>query len=186
MKFLHELIFGKNPFLSGIIALALVGSIALGCNCGRSLADLAESSNTAANTASNTETDNETVPSTSEVERLVKATTAEFADGVESGDFSDLYANASQDFRRTYTEDQIKTAFRSYTSKKKIVLPVLKKVPASDAEFSPDPSIRTQSGLQILVAKGKFPTKPYAVRYDYEYVMREGDWKLLKLVINIP
>jgi hypothetical protein len=189
VKFLHELVFGKNSIVSGIAALAVVASIALGCNCGKNFADLANAAanNATTNTNARTdETDNETVPPESAVETLVKDTTADFADAIDSGDFSDLYANASSDFRSTYTEDEIRTAFKSYTDKKRIVLPVLKKVPAADADFSQPPSIRTEKGLKILMAKGKFPTKPYTVRYDYEYIMREGDWKLLKLVINIP
>lgn len=190
MKLIHELIFGKNPIVSGIAALAVIASIALGCNCGKTFGDLAnESSNTAVtntDTDTRTETTSEDVPPESEVESLVKDTTAVFAKAVDSGDFSDLYQGASSDFRSTYTEEEIKNAFKSYTDKKRIVVPVLKKVAATDAEFSQAPAIRTERGLKILMAKGKFPTKPYAVRYDYEYLMRDGDWKLLKLVINIP
>lgn len=189
MKFIHELIFGKNPVVSGVFALAVVASIALGCNCGKNFADLANQSGNDAVTNSNSTADDsssESAPAESVVERLVKDTTADFADAVDSGDFSDLYANASSDFRSTYTEDEIKNAFKSYTDKKKIVVPVLKKVGAADAEFSQAPAVRTEKGLKILMAKGKFPTKPYAVRYDYEYVMRDGNWRLLKLVINIP
>lgn len=189
MKFIKELLFGKNPMVSGLAALAVIASIALGCNCGKSFGDLANEATNTAVINSNTETEDTTsedVPPESMVEGLVKDTTADFAQAVESGDFSELYQSASSDFRSTYTEDEIRSAFKSYTDKKRIVVPVLKKVATTDAEFSLAPAIRTEKGVKILMAKGKFPTKPYAVRYDYEYVMRDGDWKLLKLVINIP
>ena len=171
------------------IALAVVGSIALGCNCGKSfdLSNLSKDSNsTSTSNDYETDTSGDSVPSNSVVEGLVKATTAEFGDAVDSGDFSKLYNNASSDFQTTYTIDQMKTAFKSYTDKKSLVVPVLRKVASSSANFTRQPSIRTEKGLKILVAAGKFPTKPFNVRFDYEYVMRGGSWKLLKLVINIP
>jgi hypothetical protein len=147
MKVIHELVFGKNPIVSGIAALAVIASIALGCNCGKNFADLANEASNTAVTNSNTTTEDTTsgdVPPESLVEGLVKETTADFADAVDSGDFSDLYENASSDFRSSYTEDEIKKAFKSYTDKKRIVLPVLKKVAATDAEFSQAPAIRTE------------------------------------------
>jgi len=110
----------------------------------------------------------------------------EFTDAVSSGDFSRLYEDASLDFRKTYTLDEVKTGFKTYTDKKSIVLPILRKVPATTAIFDRTPSVRTEKGLNILMASGRFPTSPYNVRFDYEYVLRDGNWKLLKLVINIP
>ena|SRR5580765_2522214 len=188
-KLINELFFGRNAQVSGLIALAVVLSIALGCNCGKSfdLSNLAKDANSASNTGdSKTDTSDGSIPSNSVVEALVKDTTSQFGDAVQSGDFSDLYKDASSDFQSTYTVDQMKTAFKSYTDKRSVVVPILNKVGSTDAEFSSSPGLRTEHGLNILMAKGKFDTKPYNVRFDYEYVMRGGEWKLLKLVINIP
>ncbi len=193
-KLVNEILFGTNARVSGLIALAIVGLIALGCSCGKdfNFSNLVGNSNSTSNNrnseivSSDDDTSSDDVPSDSEVESLVKETTAEFADAVNSGDFSEIHANASSDFQSTYTVEEMTAAFKSYTDKKKIVVPILKKVAASEAEFPTPPTIRSEKGLSILVANGKFPTKPYNVRFDYEYVMRSGDWKLLKLVINIP
>ncbi|MFN2501009.1 MAG: hypothetical protein ABR530_03235 [Pyrinomonadaceae bacterium] len=186
-KLLNELLFGRNAKFSGLIALGIVGSIALGCNCGKNvdLGNLAKQPNNSATSPSSTST-GDSVPSNAEVESMVKETTAQFAEAVDSGDFSDLYESASSDFQKTYTLDQMTAAFKSYTDKKSVVVPVLKRVQNADAEFTKEPSLRTENRLSILVASGKFPTKPYGVRFDYEYVMRQGEWKLLKLVVNIP
>ena len=195
-----DLLFGKDAKISGLIALTIVGLIALGCSCGKdfSFGNLASnSSSNSNNTGSNSRNkevastdDDDTatgdLPSDSVVESLVKETTSEFSDAVDSGDFNQIHSNASSDFQNTYTVDEMAAAFKSYTEKKSIVVPILNKVGAADAEFSKPPSIRTEKGLKILVANGTFPTKPYNVRFDYEYVLRDGDWKLLKLVINIP
>ncbi len=194
-KLVSNILFGKDARVSGLIALTIVGLIALGCSCGKdfNFSDLASNSNANSNSrnsnvASNDDDDksSDEVPSESVVESLVKETTSEFSEAVDSEDFNQIHSNASSDFQSTYTVDEMTAAFKSYIEKKKIVVPILKKVAASDAEFSKPPSIRTEKGLNILVANGKFPTKPYNVRFDYEYVLRDGDWKLLKLVINIP
>lgn len=185
---INEIIFGKNAQVSGLIALAVVLSIALGCNCGKNfdLANLAKNANTGGLSNSSDDTSDSSAPSNTVVEGLVKDTMREFADAVDTNDFHEIYTNASTDFQGTYTEDEMKTAFKTYTDKKRIVVPILRKIDATDAEFDSPPSIRTEKGLNILVAKGKFNTKPYKTRFDYEYVMRGGEWKLLKLVINIP
>jgi hypothetical protein len=174
--------------VSGAFALILFSLVALGCTCGKdfNLGNLGKSESNSSNSASNSDTASETAPSEDVVEGLVKETTSKFADAVDSGDFSDLHSYASQDFQTTYTVDQIGEAFKSYTDKKSVVVPILRKADDSKAEFPKPPSIRTEKGLKILVASGKFPTKPYNVRFDYEYVMRGGEWKLLKLVVNIP
>lgn len=184
---LHEIIFGKNGKISGLIALAVVLSIALGCNCGKDfdLANLGKKDDNS--TASNSSrSSDDSIPSNAVVEGLVKETMEDFADAVETGSFSDIYSKASEDFQGTYTLDEMTTAFKSYTDKKKLVVPILKKIPSTDADFDSPPGIRSEKSLKILMAKGKFKTKPFNVRFDYEYVMRGGEWKLLKLVINIP
>ncbi|MGE3466288.1 MAG: hypothetical protein AB7J13_05085 [Pyrinomonadaceae bacterium] len=188
-KLIHEIVFGRNSLLSGIFAMVVVLSIALGCNCGDKLdlANLAKNANSTSESNTSTETpDDGSVPSDDVVEGLVKETTADFGEAVSNKDFNELYDKASQDFQNTYTVDEMDKAFKSYTDKKSVVVPILKRVASTDAEFSSEPSIRSEKGLSILVAKGKFKTKPYNVRFDYEYVMRGGEWKLLKLVVNIP
>ena len=116
---------------------------------------------------------------------MIKETTADFARAIDSNDFHDIYQKSSSDFQKTYTEDQMKSAFKVFVDKKKLILPSINKVPDSRAEFSPAPSIRTENGLDILVLTGKFPTKPFPVKFEYEYVKRGGQWKLLKLVVNM-
>lgn len=185
-RLINEIVFGKNAKVSGLIALAVIGSIALGCNCGKDFNFSNTDTNTTTPSNTATPSTSDSVPSNSVVEGLVKDTTAEFADAVNSGDFTEMYNNASSDFQSSYTVDQVKTAFKSYTDRKSFVVPILRQVNAASATFSPSPSIRTEKGLSILVASGTFPTKRVKTRFDYEYVYRGGEWKLLKLVINLP
>lgn len=186
---LKSLFWGSNNLITGAIALGVVLSIALGCNCNKdfNLGNTTSSSNdTRPANDDRTDTSNGGVPSESVVEGLVKETLADFADAVDSGDFSDLHAKASQDFQASYTVDQMKTAFKSYTDKKRVVMPIFNRVETTPAKFTTPPGLRTEQNLKILMAKGEFPTKPFKVRYDFEYVYRGGEWKLLKLIVNVP
>jgi len=184
---LNELVFGKNAKVSGLIAMAVIATFVLGCNCGKNfdLGNLSKESNTTS-TSNDTKTSDDSIPSNSVVEGLIKDTISQFSDAVESGDFSAIHASSSTDFQASYTVDQMKTAFKSYINKKSVVVPIMKKSSSMSADFSRPPGIRTEKGLKILMAAGEFKTKPYKTRFDFEYVWRGGEWKLLKLVINIP
>ena len=184
-KLISEIVFGKNAAVSGVIALTIVLSFVLGCNCGKNLGlDNTSKSSPPSNTTAPDSSGE--VPSNTVVEGLVKDTMAEFAAAVQSEDFSSLYNNSSINFQHTYTLDEVKTAFKSYTDKKKLVVPILKKIPSTKADFTKEPTIENEKGSDILVASGKFPTKPVGVRFDYKYIKISGEWKLLNLVINIP
>ena len=186
---LNKALFGGNNIAGGCVALAVVLSFALGCNCGKNfdLANIGSSnpSNSASNTSSNSGSSSE-VPSNAVVEGLVKETLDKFGDAVETGDFTELRDYASANFQRTYTAEQVADGFASFTKNKKRVLPILKEAAAKDAEFDRPPAVRRQFGNDVLAAAGKLPTKKHVVGFDFEYVMLGGEWKLLKLVINIP
>jgi hypothetical protein len=167
---------GRRSAVASVFAVTLIALFI--CSCGSS------SSNNAV--GPNDNKPKSMMPDNDAVQKLVKDTTAQFAQAIDTEDFSTLYNNSSQDFQATYNADQMKSAFGSYIEHKAQVLPVLNAVQNTDAEFSPTPSLRTEKGLDILLASGRFDTKPYNVRFDNEYVNRGGVLKLLKLVINIP
>lgn len=125
------------------------------------------------------------LPSDKDVEGLVRSSISDLAKAVESDDFSDLYDNASSDFRGTYTLVQVQDNFRPYVEKKELVLPILRQAEGLDAEFSPAVTVRTEKGLRILVANGTFETTPQKLRFETEYVNRAGEWRMLALVLNI-
>lgn len=182
------LLFGRDTRSNGIIALAIIGAIALGCTCNRDFGSTDTSnspSNTSTTSNTTTETDSDGIPDDSTLQRLVKSTTADFAEAIDTNDFSEIYDKSSTDFQRTYTKDQMADVFKDFVAKKRLILPSLNKVDDVTAEFSPAPRLREEQGLDILVLSGKFPTKPNNVKFDYEYVKRGGEWKLLKLIVNM-
>ena len=183
-----DLLFGKDNRLNGLIAFAVVASIALGSNC-KELSEMGKSNGTNTSSTSNstntTTTDAGGIPADSTLQSMVKETTADFAQAIDTNDFSDIYEKSSTDFKNTYTEDQMKNVFKTFVEKKRLILPSLNKVADSTADFSPAPRIRQEQNLDILVLNGKFPTKPLNVKFEYEYVKRNGEWKLLKLIVNM-
>lgn len=191
---LRQLIYGRSSKLSGLIALAFIASVALGCTCGKSFdfANVGKNSgvgNSSSGPVSDSpfpEKDSDAgVPADATLQAMVKETTADFAEAISSGDFSEIYSKSSSDFQNTYTEEQMKNVFKSFVDNRSRVLPSLNKASSTDAEFSPPPAIRTEQGLSILVLNGRFPTRPQPVKFEYEYVLRDGEWKMLKLVVKM-
>ena len=191
-EILKTVLFGRNNFVSGAIAISVVASIVLGCTCGKGLdlgniSDSGNSGSTSSNSSSNDSaysSDGE-VPALSTCESMVHDLTEEFARAIDTNDFSDIYEKSSTDFQNTYTEDQMKNVFKTFVDKKRQVKPILDKSASMTPDFTPSPYIRTEKGLSILVLNGKFATKPVPMNFEYEFVNRSGEWKMLKLIVKL-
>ena len=187
-RFFSNLLIGKNNLLSGLIALAIVASIALGCNCGKMFDNSNSSSNSGSSNTSDAPFGDDSsgeMPGKDLLNAMIKETTADFASAISTEDFSKIYSKASTDFQSTYTESQMKDVFSTFLKNKSRVLPILAKTVSMEPTFSPEPYLRTEQGLNILVANGKYATKPVPMNFEYEYVKRGGTWKMLKLVIKL-
>ena len=190
---IQNLLFGKDNKLSGAIALLVVAFIALGCGCGKDfdLAKMIENANSNARSSNSTTSSSDStssdgnMPSRELIDAMVGETTADFNLAITTNDFSDMYQKASPNFQATYTEQEFKNAFKDFVDKKRMTGPILSKAVGMDPQYSPEPFIRTQNGQEILVVNGKYATKPLPVTFEYEYINRDGDWKLIKLVIRI-
>ena len=182
--FISKALFGRDN-LSGVFALCLIALVALGCTCGRNidLSNLGKDSNSTSTSTSADDADG--VPSKEYLDAIIAETTADFNYAITLNDFSKMYEKASTDFKRTYTEEQFKNSFKDFVSKKKVIAPILAKAVTLDPELSPQPSIRTEQGLDILVVNGKYATKPVPLTFEYEYVKRNDEWKLLKLIVKL-
>ena len=173
---------------NGLVALAIISSIALGCNCGRNMG-LDDLANTSSNSSTkDTPFDDKTnggIPGDDLLNALVKETTADFASAISTNDFAKIHEKASMDFQQSISVEKMKSEFKVFVDRKRQYLPSLAKVSATKAEYSTAPALRTEQGLDILMTKGKFDTKPNPITFDYEYVKRDGRWKLLKLIVKM-
>jgi len=179
-----NLILGTDNRLSGLIALAFVLSVALGCTCGKDLANLGTNSNGSAESGNTAAQDKGDMPGDELLNALVKETTADFAYAISTEDFSKMYEKASKDLQSQYSAEQMKDVFKTEIKNKKRLLPVLAKLVSLKPTYSPDPYIRTEGDTPILVVNGSYDIEPKPLEFEYEYVKRNGRFKLLKLVLK--
>ena len=119
-KIIHNILAGRGNLSNGLIALAIVGFIALGCACPK---NDDRASNTGSDNPFNTSTDSDSdsdndtdsgLPGDELLNALVKETTADFAYSISEGVFSKMYEKTSQDFKQTYTKDQMQSFFQDF------------------------------------------------------------------------
>jgi len=190
-KLIDYVLNGRSNLINGLIAMLIVASIALGCNCNKGMdfgnVSSTSNSNTSSDPFSSSSDDDDAagVPGDALLNALVAETTADFAYSVSESDFQKMYDKASTDFQNTYTKDQMQDFFKDFISKKRQIVPILNKAYGMKPDLSPAPSIRTEQGLDILVVNGKYATKPVPVTFNYEYVKRGGSWKMLVLKVYL-
>ena len=180
------LLLGHDNKLNGLLALAIIGAIALGCTCGKDMdfANLGKNANSGnATTSTDDEADGD-MPGDELLNALVRETTADFAYAISTEDFSKMHEKASKDLQSQYTAEEMKNVFKTEINNKKRLLPLLAKLVGEKPTYSPEPYIRTEQNTPILVVNGKYDLKPTPLNFEYEYVKRNGQFKLLKLVLK--
>jgi hypothetical protein len=183
-----SILIGRSTTINGLLALGIIAAVALGCTCGKGLDFGNTSSSSNSSTTDdpyNTSTTASQMPGEALLKALIRETTADFAYSISEEDFSKMYEKSSTDFQNTYTKDQMQDFFKDFISKKRQLLPIFLKANSMEPELSPQPSIRTESGLNVLTVNGKYPTKPLPITFNYEYVNRGGSWKLLVLKVYV-
>lgn len=160
-KLVSELTFGKNNKISAVLAMLIFSFIVLGCGAEKPSAP----------------------PTEAESQTLVKNSMSDFADAVDKGDFAAFKANTAKEFQSMYTDDQMKTSFKSFLDQKEAVVPILREAAKKNVDFSPAPAVRDEKGYSVLTANGTIPTDPQAIKINNEYVYQDGKWKLLKFGI---
>jgi len=155
--------FGKYNMYSALAAMLIVIFVVLGCGGGEKPS---------------------APPTESEAAAIVKATMADFARAIETGDFKAFKEGASKEFQ-ALSDEQIKTNFKTFTDKKDVVAPILKQAATMEPKFSPAQSVREEKGYHILVANGTFDTDEVPTKFTNEYVYQDGKWKLLKIQVNL-
>lgn len=196
-KLINEIIFGKNAKISGLIALAVVGSIALGCNCGKSfdLSNLTSENSNSSRTSSNTSGDGtdqkrrsgETKPDTSnglipppddQLQYLARETMLDFNDAIAKADFTDFYSNISKEWKKQITPDVMKQSFQGFIDGKAS----FGEISDMDATLSTR-KITKQGQYRILAIDGEYPTSPRATTFELSYLAEGSEWKLFKIKV---
>ncbi|MBL8182162.1 MAG: hypothetical protein JNL64_11205 [Blastocatellia bacterium] len=141
-------------------------------------------STTGGSTTSSTSDVKPEVPSKEKLQTLVKTSFLEFGDAVQAEDFSDFHKKVAKVWRDSSTPEKLDEAFKVFTEKKEIYN-FNKAVAPLDATFSPEPKIEKVQGLDALIVKGSYPTKPRVANFEFKYVMDDGTWKLIGVNVKV-
>lgn len=184
------LLFGKDGRLSGLIALAIVGAIALGCTCNKNWGDTGSNDNSNSSTTSNTTTppaappkpDASTgdVPSDAQLQEMTRTTILDFNSAIKSGDFTNFHRTVSKPFQKQASPEKMADAFKAFTEAK-IDFSEVRTLPAT---YTPPAAIKTTSGVKHLHVLGYYDTSPRRMKFDLKYVPEGKDWKLIAIEVN--
>lgn len=191
-KLATTLLFGKDAQLSGLIALAIVGAIALGCSCNKELGDLGKTdTNSNSSTTSNTtappppsvakpDASTGEVPSDAQLQELTRTTILDFNSAIKSGDFNNFHRTVSKPFQKQASPEKMADAFKVFTDANID----FDEVSTLQATFSPPPSIQRTSGVKHLQLLGSYDTSPRRMKFDLKYIPEGKEWKLIAIEVN--
>jgi hypothetical protein len=118
------------------------------------------------------------VPSAELQEVLIKASLLSFNDANVTGNYAVLHAKLSKPFRDQFPPEKLSDIFKEFRDKHIDFDIVAAKKPMSVEE----PKI---SDNGILAIKGYFDTTPSRVNYDLAFIMSDGEWKLIKINVDV-
>lgn len=192
MKNLINLIlFGKNSMLSGLIALAVVMAIGLGCFCNKdkfnnlsnttstsspttSPSVAASPSPSAAKTYTKTDASKNEVPGNDEMQDTVKKTLLDFNDALQSEDFTDFHRSISKYWQKQTNPDKMKGNFQGFIDGDADLSPIR----SMTAEFTRGPETTRSLGMKTLEVDGKYDTSPITTTFELKYIAEGKEWKL--------
>ncbi len=111
-------------------------------------------------------------------EVLIKTTLLAFNDANITGNYAVLHAKTSKPFRDQFSPERLKEVFKEFAEKHIdfAVIAAKTPVPSQDSKIDDD-------GRLILV--GYFDTTPSYVYYDLHYIVSEGQWKPIKINVDV-
>jgi hypothetical protein len=111
-------------------------------------------------------------------EALIKSTLLTFNDANITGSYDVLYAKLSKPFRDKFPPERLKEAFKIFAEKHVDFKIIAAKAPIAKQE----PSVSDKGVLSLY---GHFDTTPSRVYYELEYIMSDGEWKPIRIDVNI-
>ena len=118
------------------------------------------------------------VPGTELQEVLIKAALLSFNDANVTGNYAVFHAKLSKPFRDQFPPEKLSEIFKEFRDKRIDFDIIAAKRPIGTEE----PKIADNGTLSI---KGYFDTAPSRVNYDLAFIMSDGDWKLIRINVNV-
>lgn len=119
-----------------------------------------------------------TVPSPQLQEMLVKTALLSLNDAIITGNYTVLHAKLSKPFRDQFSPEKLKEVFKTFADQRAdwAIIATKPLVPTADT---------TIDKRGVLLLRGYFDTQPSRVNYDLDFAPSEGEWKPLKLHVNV-
>lgn len=118
------------------------------------------------------------IPSAFLQEILIKTSLLTLNDANITGNYTVLHAKLSKPFREQFSPDKLKQAFKPLADQKLDYGLIAGKPPVATSEAEIDSRGR-------LILRGYFDTRPSRLNYDLAFVPSEGEWKPIRLNVDI-
>ncbi len=197
-KTLQNILFGKSTFTNGLIALAIMGSIVLGCTCnGEKFGDFGskEDSNSSEDINKDANVQESTTPEKKEITKsdaskgelpeddelvaIIRETLLDFDKAVKSEDFTEFYNKSSEPFQESISPRRMKSKFQKFIDGKADI----SGIDDLEPDYETDPKISKQGKTSVLEVKGEFPTKPRPSKFELKYIPEGKDWKVISIQV---
>jgi hypothetical protein len=118
------------------------------------------------------------VPTVQYQEILIKTSLLTLNDADLTGNYAVLHAKLSKPFRDQFSPDQLKNSFKPLADQKADLALIAGMPPIATSEAAID-------GRGALILRGYFDTKPSRLNYELDFLPSEGQWKPLKLFVDL-
>ncbi len=115
-------------------------------------------------------------PVTQEV--LIKSTLLTFNDANVTGNYTVLHAKLSKPFRDQFPPERLKEVFKAFNEKHIDIDPIAARQPTASK-----PAQVNDNG--VLQLHGYFDTSPSRVYYQLEYILSDGEWKPVRINVEL-
>jgi hypothetical protein len=189
-KLINEIIFGKNSMVSGIIALSIISAIGLGCFCNKDKFNLSNISSSSPSPSASpgvsspspsatreykkADASKNEVPTSDEMQDIVKKTLLDFNEGLQKQDFTDFHGKISKFWQKQTSPEKLKNSFQGFIDGDADLSPIK----PMTAEFTKGPETTRSLGMKTLEVDGKYPTSPITTTFELKYIAEGKDWKL--------
>jgi hypothetical protein len=118
------------------------------------------------------------MPDATMQEMLIKSTLMTFNDANVTANYTVLHAKMSKPFRDQFPPDRLKTAFKDFSEKHIDIAMVAARIPVPDM-----PASINDDG--VLTLEGHFDSAPKKLKFILGYIMSDGEWKPIRLKVDI-
>lgn len=191
-RLVNDIFFGRSPLFGAIVALAVLGAIALGCTCNEKDGFQWNSSSSNSESSTDDSTNDKPaqsakadaskgeIPEEDELEEMVKETLLDFNQGLKDEDFSDFFDNIAEEWQKQTSPRQLKRQFQNFIDGNADISSIRN----MDMDLDRRPRIEDVSGYEMLVVKGSFKTRPRTTTFDVKYMAEGKDWKLSAISVE--